>query len=92
MLNEGAEKGRAVSNIYLSRSLPRGDHRELVVGLIKRFNLPATTARCEPGAALLMILRWNDTMKGWEPLTYGTLGNIEDVARSWLTCIHAIGC
>ncbi|KAK3369309.1 hypothetical protein B0T24DRAFT_632334 [Lasiosphaeria ovina] len=92
VLNEGAERGRAVGPIHISRSLPQGDYQALVAGLIEHFQLPATAARAQAGAALLMILRWNYTMEGWEPLTYGTLGNIEDVARSWPTCIHAIGC
>lgn len=89
---DGHESGRSVA-IDLSASVDAGGCiRALVVGLVEHFNLPATAARMLPGAALLMVLKWNSSMDGWENVAYGTITDVEDVTRTWPTFVHAVGC
>ena len=92
VLDDGPESGRSVA-IDLSTSVGAGGcFRALVVGLVEHFNLPATAARMVRGAALLMVLKWNSLMDGWEHVAYGTIRDVEDVAGTWPTSVHAIGC
>jgi hypothetical protein len=91
ILDEGPEKGSGMGTIHLSAPLPGGGYQALVVGSVEHYCLPATAAMAQRGAALFMILRWNPSMKAWENLTYGTIGDVESVTRSWPTCIHDIG-
>jgi hypothetical protein len=89
-LYEGVETGKSWS-IYLSTSLAKGDYQAVVVGLMEHYQLTATAARAERGAALLMLATWNPLMEGWENVAYGTIGDVESVTASWPTCVHQIG-
>ncbi len=92
VLDDGPERGRSVP-IDLSVSVGAGGRtRALVVGSVEHFNLPATAARMLLGAALIMVLRWNSSMDAWEHVAYGTIRDVDDVARTWPTIVHTIGC
>ncbi|KAK4155728.1 hypothetical protein C8A00DRAFT_13229 [Chaetomidium leptoderma] len=90
ILDEGPEKGKGVV-IDLSTSIAKGGYRVLELGLVKHFCLPATSARAQKGAALLMILAPNSSMERWQNVAYGTIKDVEDVTKHWPTCFHVIG-
>lgn len=90
ILDEGPERGQTVK-INLSASVAEGGYRAVVVGLVHHFCLPATAARAVRGAALLMLLTWNPSLGGWEIVAYGTIAEVEDVARTWPEGVHLIG-
>lgn len=90
-LDEGAERGRRVDDVYIACSLSEGEYLVLVVGRVQHYSLPAVSARVIPGAALLAILQWSRSIEAWEILTYGTTMLIEDVSTTWPRSILKIG-
>ena len=90
ILDEGPNRGKGVV-INLSTSIAKGGYQAVEVGLVQQFCLPATAARAKKAAALLMILTSSPSIGRWQNIAYGTIRDVEDVTRSWPTCVHLVG-
>jgi hypothetical protein len=90
VLDGGVERGRRV-DMGLSSPIEAGDYRAVEIGLVEHFSLPATAAKTMRGAALLMILKRDPSMDGWENVAYGTIVDVGSVTRTWPRGVYPIG-